>query len=93
MGELRKDYILDKWVIISEKRKKRPHEYKEKPPLVVEKVNYFAPGNEKLTPTEIGREINGGHSSVGSPVCKEMVNRGLAIRSGKGHYRLIDNDC
>ena len=43
-----------------------------------------------IPPTTIGAVINGGHSSVGSPVCKEMVRRGIAERSEKGHYRLIN---
>ncbi|MFH1849492.1 MAG: galactose-1-phosphate uridylyltransferase [archaeon] len=57
--ELRKDYILDRWVIISEKRAERPKEYKhaEKDK---EKVCYFCPGNENLTPPEIHRISEGG---------------------------------
>ena len=50
-------------------------------------------GRDWVSPTEIGREINGGHSSVGSPVCKEMVKRGLAERNDRGHYRLIVIDA
>ncbi len=46
-------------------------------------------GRDYVSPSEVGREINGGHSSVGSPVCKEMVARGLAVRNDKGHYCLI----
>jgi hypothetical protein len=46
-------------------------------------------GRDWVSPTEIGREINGGHSSVGSPVCKKMVELGLAERNEKGHYRLV----
>ena len=53
--ELRKDYILDRYVIISTKRGKRPREFKQK--VVQEKkgICFFCPGNEKLTPPEIGR--------------------------------------
>ncbi len=59
MIELRKDYILDRWVIISEKRKDRPKEFK-KQILVKSGICYFCPGNEDLTPKEIGRiEKNG----------------------------------
>jgi len=60
MNELRRDYILDRWVIIAEERKKRPQDFiraskKEKP-----KMCYFCPGNEHLTPPEIDRiEENG----------------------------------
>ena len=55
MPELRKDYILDRYVIISTERSKRPHEFKQPVKRVKKKVDYFARGNEKLTPPEIGR--------------------------------------
>lgn len=55
MGELRKDYILDRWVFYSVGRGARPHEFKESHVIVPEKVCFFCPGNEKLTPAEIGR--------------------------------------
>lgn len=54
MGELRKDYILDRWVIISTGRKKRPKQFKKLEAAEV-KVDFFAPGNEAMTPEEIGR--------------------------------------
>jgi UDPglucose--hexose-1-phosphate uridylyltransferase len=60
--ELRKDYILDRWSVIAEKRAKRKHEFKkekkdEKKPS---KDCFFCPGNESLTPNETGRiEKNG----------------------------------
>jgi len=60
MIELRKDYILDRWVILSEGRKYRPKEFKKKAFVKSEGICYFCPGNEKLTPKEIGRiEENG----------------------------------
>lgn len=46
-------------------------------------------GSRWISPSNIGAIINGGHSSVGSPVCKEMVKRGIAERNGDGWYRLI----
>lgn len=55
MGLIRKDYILDRFVYYAVSRKERPQEFKK---LVVKdegKVCYFCPGNEKLTPPEIGR--------------------------------------
>ena len=54
MGELRKDYILDRWVIISAGRGKRPKQFKKLETVEV-KVDFFAPGNESMTPPEIGR--------------------------------------
>jgi len=52
--ELRKDYILDRWVIIASERKKRPREFK-KTKSKKEEICYFCPGNENLTPKETGR--------------------------------------
>ncbi len=60
MIELRKDYILNRWVIISEGRKDRPREFRKQAQLKQEGVCYFCPSNESLTPKEIGRvEENG----------------------------------
>ncbi|MBU0980314.1 MAG: galactose-1-phosphate uridylyltransferase [Nanoarchaeota archaeon] len=54
--ELRKDYILDRWVIISEHRGVRPREFRKEPVKPKEgEVCFFCPGNEKLTPPEIYR--------------------------------------
>ncbi|MCK5026359.1 MAG: galactose-1-phosphate uridylyltransferase [Nanoarchaeota archaeon] len=55
MGELRKDYILDRWVIIASDRMKRPHEFKIKDTAKQKGVCYFCPGNEDKTPPEIYR--------------------------------------
>ncbi|MBI2546115.1 DUF4931 domain-containing protein [Candidatus Woesearchaeota archaeon] len=60
MIELRKDYVLDRWVIISEGRKDRPKEFKKEVAAKQEGVCYFCQGNEKLTPPEIGRVANNG---------------------------------
>ncbi|ODS42807.1 MAG: galactose-1-phosphate uridylyltransferase [Candidatus Altiarchaeales archaeon IMC4] len=63
MNELRKDYLLDKWVIIASGRKKRPsdfvHETEE-----VGGVCYFCPGNENMTPPEICRVEEGGKWAI-----------------------------
>ncbi len=61
MPELRKDYVLDNFVIIATERAKRPDQFKEKQASKEEDVVkcYFCPGNEHLTPPEIGRIING----------------------------------
>ncbi|NQV09400.1 galactose-1-phosphate uridylyltransferase [Candidatus Woesearchaeota archaeon] len=53
--ELRKDYILERWVVISEGRAKRPREFKKKPIDVDDKICHFCSGNEHLTPPEISR--------------------------------------
>jgi len=58
--ELRKDYLLDRWVIISEKRAKRPREFHRKREKKHDKNCVFCRGNENLTPKETYRvEENG----------------------------------
>jgi UDPglucose--hexose-1-phosphate uridylyltransferase len=55
MIELRKDYILDRWSYIAANRGKRPKQFKKSEKNSNERVCYFCPGNEHLTPPEIGR--------------------------------------
>lgn len=60
MGELRKDYILDRWVIIASERAKRPQQFKHEETKEEVGLCYFCPGNEKETPPEVYRmEKNG----------------------------------
>ncbi|MFC1691259.1 galactose-1-phosphate uridylyltransferase [Nanoarchaeota archaeon] len=56
--ELRKDYILDRWVILATARAKRPHQFKLEKKTEPPKTDFFAPGNEHLTPTEIMRVVD-----------------------------------
>lgn len=57
--ELRKDYILDRWVIIAPGRGKRPEEFRTEDNLYANDPGkekcLFCPGNESMTPPEIGR--------------------------------------
>ncbi len=55
MGELRKDYVLDRYVIISTERGKRPHEFKQEKAKKHAGEDDFARGNEDKTPKEIER--------------------------------------
>lgn len=56
-NEIRKDYILDRWVIIAADRGKRPEDFKKKPDEEVKKAGpcFFCPGNEHMTPPEVSR--------------------------------------
>ncbi len=50
-NELRRDYILDRWVVIAPQRRKRPSDFLEAKGSVVERtVCPFCSGNEQLTP-------------------------------------------
>lgn len=53
--EIRKDYLLDRWVILSEGRGLRPKEFSNEHTLKREETDFFAPGNEHLTPPELER--------------------------------------
>src|SRR3989344_4958613 len=55
MGIIRKDYILDRWIYYAAERKKRPMEFKQEEHINQSKICFFCPGNEHLTPPEIGR--------------------------------------
>lgn len=61
--ELRKDYILDRWVIIATGRGKRPHEFRTEDNIYADDKGpencFFCPGNESMTPREIGRVGDG----------------------------------
>lgn len=55
MIELRKDYILDRWSYIALGRSKRPQETEVTALKTNDSTCYFCPGNENMTPPEIGR--------------------------------------
>jgi len=51
INELRKDYILDRWVVIAPQRRRRPSDFTENLEERKEKaICPFCPGNEYLTP-------------------------------------------
>lgn len=57
MGELRKDYLCDSWVLIAPVRAKRPSDFKQLPPPPTPADScFFCPGKEHMTPPEIGRQ-------------------------------------
>ena len=89
MGELRKDYILDRWVEIVEKRGKRPHEFRQTEEEVKEEKCFFCPGSEELTPPEIAR-ISGRDGSWKMRVFPNkfaaVEARGRPAIRGKKHF-------
>lgn len=54
-GELRKDYLLDRYVILARSRAKRPHQFSKEDDKKKASKDFFAPGNEDMTPPETGR--------------------------------------
>ncbi len=60
MNEVRRDYLLDRRVIVAENRGSRPHDFIQAPPPLKEGKAartscVFCPGKERLTPPETGR--------------------------------------
>jgi len=53
LSEIRKDYVTDTWVVISEERAKRPRDFVRPHAPVREGTCVFCEGNERLTPPEI----------------------------------------
>lgn len=60
MNELRRDYLLDRWVLVAANRGKRPHDFiGKRKPRDEPKICFFCPGNEHLTPPELDRISKG----------------------------------
>ena len=55
MNEIRKDYILERYVIIATDRAKRPAQFIKQKQKTTKGTCFFCPGNEHLTPPEIDR--------------------------------------
>jgi UDPglucose--hexose-1-phosphate uridylyltransferase len=52
-NEVRKDYLLERWVVIAKERKKRPTDFMKKEVEKKEKVCPLCPGNEHMTPPAV----------------------------------------
>ena len=82
MHELRKDPVVDRWVIFSEGRGLRPSDWESGPPLAPERPPCpFCPGNERETPPEIVA-IRGDGSTPNGPgwSLRVVPNRFPALR-------------
>ncbi len=68
MPELRKDPIIDRWVIIATERSRRPNDFNQNTPSPPPADSVFSPGNEEKTPAEvfqIGRATDAPKDSSG----------------------------
>jgi UDPglucose--hexose-1-phosphate uridylyltransferase len=75
--ELRKDYLLDRYVIISESRNKRPNDFATRfQPTPLDTMCFFCPGHEDMTTAEKGR--------VGEPWRIRWFNNKYAFLSPEG---------
>jgi len=90
MGELRKDYILNRWVIIATERAKRPHEFAREVEKTKIKECYFCPGHENETPPEISRveqEVKRGKNKVKEWKIRVFPNKFAAVRQ-EGEFNI-----
>lgn len=68
MPELRKDPVIDRWVIIAAERSRRPNDFASEGETPATSFDPFAPGNESKTPPElmqIGRDESAPPNSEG----------------------------
>lgn len=81
MPELRKDPIIDRWVIISTERGKRPVFFIEEPPPPKTAMCPLCPGNEHMTPAEV-YAIRPSNSPPNSPdwLLRVIPNKFPALR-------------
>lgn len=94
MPELRKDPIIDRWVIISTERGKRPVFFIEETPPSKTAVCPLCPGNEGMTPPEVYRIKSPGlHSAPSDWTLRVVPNKFPALRiegdldkEGRGLY-------
>jgi len=52
-NEMRKDYLIDRWVVIATQRKKRPTDFAKAPQKRQEGTCALDPGNENMTPPAV----------------------------------------
>ncbi|MBN2566477.1 hypothetical protein JXB02_00130 [Candidatus Woesearchaeota archaeon] len=96
MGELRKDYLLDRYSIIASERARRPKQFVQAPEQHPDvKLCFFCPGHEDTTPPEIGRigDGQGGWSVRWFPNKFPAVMEGVepTIRTDNGYFTWSGN--
>jgi len=86
MPELRKDYVLDRYVIIAIERAKRPHQLEIAQDANASKC-FFCPGNEDQTPPEITRTGDKEKWKI-----RVFANKFPAVATAGNPYLATDND-
>ena len=98
--ELRKDYLLEHWVILSEGRGSRPRDFGERVVVNEQAACFFCPGKEGQTPDEIGRFPKSGDwkirwfpnkfPAVEKDEKSALQQRGFLASAGAyGHHEII----
>ncbi len=99
MGELRKDYILDRWVLIAAERAKRPSDFKSISCCTSKASCPFCPGHERMTPSTsyiirkdgswLIRAFPNKFEAVSSNVIKKHESKFLNYFSACGHHEIL----
>ena len=80
-NELRRDYLLDRWVVIATQRKRRPTDFVKKPELAKSGSCPFCPGNEEKTPPAFLVYLPSGKGKIKKTKDKDGIrHRGWLIR-------------
>jgi len=85
MSELRKDPIIDRWVIIATERSRRPNEFQPENIALPIGFNPFAPGHEDRTPAEI--------AAWGRPEGAPENSPGWQVRVVPNKFPVLDRDA
>jgi UDPglucose--hexose-1-phosphate uridylyltransferase len=84
MNQIRKDFLIERYSIISEVRGKRPHDFCEKTGKKKGEICFFCPGSEKLTPRTIDRFPANGPWRI-----RVFRNKFPALRPPNGEHEII----
>jgi UDPglucose--hexose-1-phosphate uridylyltransferase len=99
MGHLRKDFLLERYSIISETRGKRPQHFDTRATSKRGQVCFFCPGNEKLTPPTIDRYPEKGDWQIRvfrnkfPALSPPEGDHEIIVESGKHNKQLHDLKC
>jgi len=75
LNEMRRDYLLDRWVVIATSRKKRPTDFVKKQEPAKAGSCPFCPGNESMTPPAELLYVRSGKSGIKKAKEKDGVRR------------------
>lgn len=84
MSELRKDPIVDRWVIIATERSRRPNDFQTESSFPSTGFNPFAPGHEDRTPAEI--------AAWGRPEGAEENSPGWQVRVVPNKFPVLNSE-
>ncbi len=91
MPELRKDPVVDRWVIISPERNQRPSDFPLQPGTHPPKACPFCPGHEAMTPIK-RRVILGNAAFIALTPCASRFPFEIWI-APKGHQASFEKAC